>query len=61
MTASGRRAKAKLLDGKLDQESMELAPDGPPELAAGWDTDLQLLIHEDDERELLFRTSFYSY
>ncbi|GJE85680.1 homeobox domain-containing protein [Phanerochaete sordida] len=44
-----RRAKAKLLDGKLDQESMELPPDVPPELAAGWDTDLQLLIHEDDE------------
>lgn len=44
-----RRAKAKLLDGKLDQDSMELPPDMPPELAAGWDTDLQLLIHEDDE------------
>ncbi|KIP10990.1 hypothetical protein PHLGIDRAFT_100262, partial [Phlebiopsis gigantea 11061_1 CR5-6] len=43
-----RRAKAKLLDGKHDQEAMELPPDMPPPLAAGWDAELQMLVHEDE-------------
>lgn len=29
---------------------MELPPDMPPPLAAGWDAELQVLVHE-DERE----------
>ena len=50
ITLYRRRAKAKLLDGKHDQETMELPPDMPPALAAGWDAELQMLVHE-DERE----------
>ena len=41
-----------MLDGKHDQEAMELPPDMPPPLAAGWDAELQMLVHE-DEREFL--------
>lgn len=50
ITLHCRRAKAKLLDGKHDHETMELPPDMPPALAAGWDAELQMLVHE-DERE----------
>lgn len=45
----GRRAKAKLQDGKNKGRGLvEMPPDTPPELCAGFDASLHSLIHEDE-------------
>ncbi|KAI0346309.1 homeobox-domain-containing protein, partial [Trametopsis cervina] len=43
-----RRAKAKLFDGKQDQDFPGLPPEVPPALAAGYDAELNALVHESD-------------
>ncbi|KAI0029756.1 hypothetical protein K488DRAFT_55683, partial [Vararia minispora EC-137] len=44
-----RRAKAKLLDGKSKTKSDPTPPQTPPELRQGYETELQKLIHEEDD------------
>lgn len=50
-----RRAKAKLQDGKKGGRNgiIDVPPDMPPELAAGFDMSLHTMIHE-SERMFLF-------
>ncbi|KAI0683397.1 hypothetical protein BC835DRAFT_1470947 [Cytidiella melzeri] len=43
-----RRAKAKLFDGKQDQDIAGFPLDAPPPLAAGFDSELNALVHENE-------------
>ena len=45
-----RRAKAKLFDGKQDQEFPGFPLDAPPPLSAGYDAELNALVHEAERK-----------
>lgn len=45
-----RRAKAKLFDGKQEQDFLGLPPDAPQTLAAAYDPELNVLLHETDRK-----------
>lgn len=51
-----RRAKAKLFDGKQEQDFLGLPSDAPQTLAAAYDPELNVLLHEPD-REFCLRLS----